>query len=272
MTYHVSASHKRNVVKLLGLGWERVIDEDLDEPSLAPVMALEYAPFETLKDLFFSSSFISSYKNKKQLLVDVADGLHALHCSGIVHGDVKPENILVFKDPKQGMIAKLSDFGLAVIDPNSGPELQQLPGGSFPYTAPEASRLIPRAELRYTNVYSFGIVVWQTFLHGTMPFYSSRYHQGQPLSKNEVQMLKIGQHFELASLYNLQLDVNGNIFSEISQGEELRQETYEPPEDLVNKLLLAMAQDSLVVMTQNHNADGDESAIRSSVSKVMELH
>ncbi|OCL13494.1 hypothetical protein AOQ84DRAFT_225375 [Glonium stellatum] len=247
MTYHVSDSHKRNVVKLLGLGWERIIDDFVGEPTLAPVIALEYASYGTLQDLFYSSSFLSSYQQKLRLLSDIAEGLQALHFSNVTHGDVKPNNILVCKDQTHGILAKLSDFGLSIIDPEAGAEFQRLPGGTEEYLAPEAHRLIARDQLKYTDVYSFGVVVWQTLLGGTVPFFSPRYLDGQFLSKAEIQRLKTGKHAEMADAYGIRVDEQQ--FSRLNRGDELQQQSYQPPEDPVNALLVAMARDSLAEMS-----------------------
>jgi len=263
MTYHVSGFHKRNVVELLGLGWERVIDDVLGEPTLAPVIALEYATFGTLQDLFYSSSFLSSYKRKLRLLSDVAEGIRALHFSNVIHGDVKPKNILVCKDHAHGIIAKLCDFGLSIIDPGSGPELQWLPGGTVMYLAPEAGNPVLKDRLKYTDVYSFGIVAWQTLLGGTIPFFSPRFRDGEFLSEVDVRNLKTGKHDELAALYGIHVD--SDQFSRINQGEELQLiETYEPPNDPVNDLLIAMASETLGQMTSSMVTDRKEAAIPAS--------
>jgi len=260
MTYHVSDFHKRNVMKLLGLGWERVID-DLGEPTLAPVIALEYAPYGTLHDLFYSSSFLSSYLRKVRLLSDVAEGLRALHFSSVIYGDVKPENILVYNDHTHGIIAKLCDFGLSIIDPDCGPELQQLPGGTPMYLAPEAGTFIPKALLKCTDVYSFGIVAWQTLLGGNIPFFSPRFKDGEFLSEADVRQLKTGKHDELAVLYGLH--TNSDQFSRVT--EELQEsENYEPPDDPTNDLLLAMARDNLGHMAPSSSTDQMEATVPAS--------
>ncbi|KAF5257089.1 hypothetical protein FOXYS1_12400 [Fusarium oxysporum] len=251
MTYHVSDEHKRNVVKLLGLGWETVIDDTRQEPTLAPVIALEHAPYGTLEDLFYSSEFLSSYEQKLTLLTDVCEGLRALHTSNVIHGDVKPQNILVFGDTTQKIIAKLCDFGLSIIDPDCGPDFQCLPGGTGIYLAPEASRPIAKDHLKFTDVYSFGIVAWQTLLGGTMPFFSPRFRDGQTLDGFEIQQLKTGRHHGLAALYDI--STSFDEFSHLNNGTEMFMENYDPPRDSVNALLIAMAADSLSQMSGTVN-------------------
>jgi len=262
MTYHVPDAHKRNVVRLIGLGWESVIDEFLDEPTLAPVIAFEYASYGTLQDLFYSSSLLPTYRHQLRLLSDIAEGLHALHFSNIIHGDVKPENILICKDGARDVIAKLSDFGLSIIDPDSGPAMQLMPGCTERYAAPEVKRLIARDQLKYTDVYSFGIVAWQTLLGGTRPFFSQRYKHGEELLLEEVEDLKTGKHTELANLYSIR--VEADQFWLLNRGEELKQRNYEPPQDPVNALLVAMATDSLSDMTYTAGDDGESKSIPTS--------
>jgi serine/threonine protein kinase len=60
-------------------------------------------------------SKISRYKiNYKKILFDIALGIYYLHSYNIVHGDIKPSNMLLFKD-KNGYHVKISDFSLSYI-------------------------------------------------------------------------------------------------------------------------------------------------------------
>jgi tetratricopeptide (TPR) repeat protein/RIO-like serine/threonine protein kinase len=60
-----------------------------------------------------------------------ADALAAVHAAGVVHGDIKPSNILL---ETHGAVAKLGDFGLAHLGPAAQPQ-----GGSPAYLAPECA-------------------------------------------------------------------------------------------------------------------------------------
>lgn len=86
------------------------------------------------------------------LATDIAHGLSVLHKYGVVHGDVKLDNILIFEDPYR---AKLADFGHSLLDAGVS---TNLPGGTEAYTAPEWRETASVGQLQLTDVFSYGIV------------------------------------------------------------------------------------------------------------------
>jgi eukaryotic-like serine/threonine-protein kinase len=70
-------------------------------------VAMEYVEGQTLRSLLSTSS--ASWQRKLRWLLDVARALEAAHRAGLVHRDVKPENIMVRSD---GLV-KVLDFGIA---------------------------------------------------------------------------------------------------------------------------------------------------------------
>jgi Tol biopolymer transport system component len=135
-------------------------------------LVTEFVDGGTLKDWALRER--RSWRQTVELLVGVADGLAAAHAAGIVHRDIKPDNILVSKSG----YAKLADFGLAKLIAGSRPEDvtrevaedQTRPGlvvGTVAYMSPEQAagkQLDPR-----TDIFSFGVVLYE-LLAGHRPF------------------------------------------------------------------------------------------------------
>src|SRR5438046_9225474 len=82
---------------------------------------------------------------------------------GIIHGDVKPQNILIFKDDSGNYVAKVADFGYSTQFVNDE-ELVKMPK-SWPWNAPEHHhRGFKPSQARKMDAYSFGILcLWLMF-------------------------------------------------------------------------------------------------------------
>lgn len=124
-------------------------------------LVMEYLPGVTLRELL---------REHKRLTVDqtltimdaILSGLAAAHRAGIVHRDVKPENVLLAEDGR----IKIGDFGLAratTANTASGAQLM----GTIAYLAPE---LVTRgtADAR-SDIYSLGIMLYE-MLVGEQPY------------------------------------------------------------------------------------------------------
>ncbi|GLI61065.1 hypothetical protein VaNZ11_003328 [Volvox africanus] len=107
--------------------------------------------------------------------VEIARGLLHLHDWGVVHGDVKPANVLLgsSKEDRRGFVAKVGDFGLAHVLPSDASSLYTDTSGSLAYMAPETFRgKVSRA----TDVWSFGVCLWQ-MLTGERPYDGYHYSE-----------------------------------------------------------------------------------------------
>jgi serine/threonine protein kinase len=161
---HPILSQHENIVGLLGLDFQ----EDYDNFKVAwPVLLMEYAEYGTLdtfqQDLNLEPELI------RRLLLDIALGLRALHDSNIIHGDMKSENVLICGHARRKYVAKLSDFGFALINPTLDKK-HQLPGCTRLWSAPESGNLLAVEGLQRTDVFSFGLTVWRVFLNCADPF------------------------------------------------------------------------------------------------------
>jgi serine/threonine protein kinase len=125
--------------------------------------------------------------------VDVGNGLHALHASGIVHGDLESKNVLICNsDSGAGVVAKLADFGCAIADLDPSDNIK-LAAFTPLWEAPESHRPLPRNSLKHTDIYSYGLLVWRVTLNGTNPF---KYIEGLSMLGDEdlrqqVKILKL---------------------------------------------------------------------------------
>ncbi|OAX77841.1 serine/threonine protein kinase, partial [Emergomyces africanus] len=162
---HKPLRYHPNIVQLLGFIWGSSEDSD----SAYPKIIIEYATFGSFCDLQACNPPLS-FAIKQKLLHDIARGLAIIHACGIVHGDLKHENVLIFANKYhvpagQPYTAKLADFGGAVMDVSQR-DLSYLPMGTYPYQAPESSNRLSADRIKQTDVYSFGLLVWRAFIDG----------------------------------------------------------------------------------------------------------
>ncbi|KAL4783729.1 hypothetical protein BJX76DRAFT_357750 [Aspergillus varians] len=163
---HEPIQRHPNIVSLLDFEW---LFWPGEEPSISPVLCLESSEIGDLAN--FQRANPLHYDAKRKIFLDAAKGLAALHDSGIVHGDIKSENVLIHRD--EGVYqAKLCDFGFAVFLADVKEDKARLLGGTYPWNAPEFRRELPcpRHILKLTDVYSLGLLLWRVLLDGDNPF------------------------------------------------------------------------------------------------------
>ncbi len=134
----------------------RVVDVVEDAGELELVM--EYVDGVSLSDLLAAGTRLPA-DVVTRIVLDIAEGLEAVHGRGLIHRDVSPQNILVGVDG----VAKLADFGLA--KSASGHESSTTEGtvkGKLGYVAPEYVR--GRAIDARVDTFALGVVFWEALL------------------------------------------------------------------------------------------------------------
>ena len=138
------------------------------------VVELAHTDTPNLDAFYMNHSGSKSFKTDLGFIADIADGLSALHMCGIIHGDLKPQNILLFEDPdtKGALVAKVADFGFSNIDFLK----ESIRGGSERWEAPERIHGCPEEIITAmqeldspgcaSDVYSFGLVAVFVALNG----------------------------------------------------------------------------------------------------------
>jgi hypothetical protein len=91
---------------------------------------------------------------------DLAQGLAYLHACSVVHGDLKPANVLLKVDEgcDLGFVAKLADFGLSRQLEQGATHLSNYAKGTPFYVAPEVVR--DKTMSMASDIWSFGIIMW----------------------------------------------------------------------------------------------------------------
>ncbi|KAE9369835.1 hypothetical protein N431DRAFT_485649 [Stipitochalara longipes BDJ] len=150
-----------NVLSVEGFGWDYVGGK-----TTTPALVVEFAKYGTLRH-YLTSEPKKSDTEKWRVLSGVIEGLSSLHRCGIVHGDVKMENILVVIEGSDRVTPKIADFGSSIIT-TSEKEYHSY-GGTDIYNPPEV-RLgggsISRLSLVYCDLWAFGLLSLEVALGG----------------------------------------------------------------------------------------------------------
>lgn len=102
------------------------------------------------------------WREALHFIIQIMRGLSHAHSRGVIHRDIKPQNIMVLRDGS----VKVADFGIACLA-NSSQTLTQEALGSVHYISPEQARG-DRTDAR-SDIYSAGVVLYE-MLTGRLPF------------------------------------------------------------------------------------------------------
>jgi eukaryotic-like serine/threonine-protein kinase len=138
--------------------------------ALLPFLVTDFIKGKSLKEVLSSRKQLSPSEAFGYVVV-IGKGLAAAHARGIVHGDLKPRNILIEENRPLNEALRIADFGLAVLKSGriDGATEQKWSGvlRSPLYLAPEEwSEDEPNTR---SDIYSLGVILYQ-MLAGEVPF------------------------------------------------------------------------------------------------------
>jgi serine/threonine protein kinase len=154
-----TALKHRNILPVLDYGTQ-------SEPHGSPFVVLPYCDGGSMRTLLRERSFYS-LAAVQDILQQTASALDAAHADGVIHGDVKPENILLARSRTQ---AYLSDFGMSnvfAIHERFTTRVPGDPGGTTAYLSPE--QIAESQQTAFSDIYAFAIVAYE-LLTGHLPF------------------------------------------------------------------------------------------------------
>ena len=157
------ARFRREARAVAGLSHSNIVpvfDGGADDGS--PFMVMELVQGASLRDVLVAAGRLAA-GTTAHLLRQVLDALDHAHGNGVVHHDLKPENVLV---TTQGLV-KVADFGLARALSDAGASDDGPLVGTPEYLAPE--RVLGRAAGPRSDLYSAGILAYE-LLTGRVPF------------------------------------------------------------------------------------------------------
>jgi len=140
-----------------------VHDQGTDRESGLAYLVMEHVQGTTLRQLLQQRGALPPHR-AVSLLVPVLRALAAAHAAGLVHRDVKPENVLLADDGR----VKVVDFGLArAVETSTLTQTAGLLIGTVAYLAPE--QVETGASDARSDVYAAGVLLWE-LLTGVPPY------------------------------------------------------------------------------------------------------
>lgn len=134
-------------------------DMGIDEPTQTPYLVMEFLEGQPLDKIVGKGNI--AYPKACAWVGEMASALTAAHKKGVIHGDVKPANVLILDDGR----VKLTDFGMARLANHDKKDTSLL--GTPAYWCPE--QIIGRPQDARSDIFSLGVVLYE-LISGQRPF------------------------------------------------------------------------------------------------------
>jgi serine/threonine-protein kinase len=153
-----------HVVSIIDTGQAQLPDgiSEPGAPAMAPFIVFEHVDGETLKQRIRREGRLQ-ITQAIAYAIEIGRGLQAAHEHGIVHRDIKPQNVLLSAEGS----AKITDFGIARTVTEKGLTMSGRVLGTTDYVSPEQALGDPVTG--QSDVYSLGVVLYE-MLVGDVPF------------------------------------------------------------------------------------------------------
>lgn len=125
-------------------------------------IVMQFVDGQDLKEVIKRDAPLS-IRNVRSIIGQVLDGLQAIHAAGIIHRDIKPQNVLIGHDGR----ARLTDFGVARTESDVNMTSAGTTLGTSAYMSPEQAQGHRVTEA--TDLYAVGVMVYE-MLTGYLPF------------------------------------------------------------------------------------------------------
>jgi serine/threonine protein kinase/Tfp pilus assembly protein PilF len=122
----------------------------------------------------FAEQHKLSRRTRMELMARICDAVHHAHQQGVIHRDLKPDNILIDDSQPDALQPKILDFGVArIIDPESQTATLHTSAGQIvgtvAYMSPEQASAEPDRIDTRSDVYALGVICYQ-LLSGRLPY------------------------------------------------------------------------------------------------------
>ena len=198
----------------------------------------------TLKQYMRKRGSSLNWREALHFMTQILQALRHAHSRGIIHRDIKPQNIMVLRDGS----VKVADFGIACLA-NQGQTLTQEALGSVHYISPEQARG-DRIDAR-SDIYSAGVVLYE-MLTGRLPFEGDsavsvaiQHLSSVPLAPRDIDP-SIPEPLELICMKAMNSDPNKRYASADAMIEDLEKFRRDPSVDMdyIRQELTAPAADT----------------------------
>ncbi len=193
--------HHPSIVAVLEWGEERGL----------PYIVYEFISGQTLSQILHRREHSPDWRQAAVWIRDIARGLDYAHAQGVVHRDVKPQNIMIDDEG----LARLTDFGLARLEAVGEESLTKTGAvmGTAAYMSPEQARGQTREVGPHSDIYSLGATLYE-LLSGRRPF-----------SGNAVEILHRAAYEEAPRLESLSAAIPADLAAICHRAMEKQKET-----------------------------------------------